>query len=245
MKPLIQRNPFFRFFALIFYECIAIPLLWVYARIVFGISICGKKNIRKLKHRGAVLVCNHVNTLDCTFIGILAAPRKVVYTAMESIFDRPFIGPLIHFLGAVPVPAPNSPPSKMLGFTRQMASAVGSGRFVCVYPEGELIPYDSNLREFKNGAFMIAAMAKAPVIPIVITARKRKGIWKILKHRHPCLTITAGTPLNPIPQKDLCKTAVKLRDRTVKVMKTMLYCLKNSVNKDLPLPAIGEEKQNN
>ncbi len=193
MKPLISTNPFFRFFTTAFYYIVAVPLLGLFDRAVFGLHVRGRQNMRKLKGRGAVIVCNHVHNLDCTFVALLAAPRKLVFTSMEMLFSEPVVGPLIHCLGSVPVPAA---PSRMRRFLSELTGAVKNGRLACIYPEGELIPYCSQLRGFKEGAFTIAARAGAPVVPVVITARERKGLWKILK-RKPCLTVTAGEPMYP------------------------------------------------
>ncbi len=210
MKPLISRNPFFRFFTGAFYYVIAVPLLGLFNMVVFGLRIRGRSNIRSLKGKGAVLVCNHVHNLDCTFVALLATPRKTVFTSMEILFSQKVIGPLIHCLGSVPVP---SVPSKMRQFLSELTDAVKSGRLVSIYPEGELIPYCTELRGFKEGAFTIAVRAGAPIVPVVITQRENKGLWKLLKHK-PCLTVTAGEPLYANPElefrsaaHDLCRRA--------------------------------------
>ncbi len=222
MKPLLSKNPFFRFFAFLFYEIIAVPLLRLNDFFVLGLSIRGRENLRALKGRGAVLVCNHVHKLDCTMIGIAAAPRKVVYTAMAPLFRWKVIGPLIRILGAVPVPPSAAPAAEIGSFVRQTAEAAASGRLVCVYPEGELIPYCRELRDLKDGAFLIAARADVPVIPMVIRGRERRGIWKILKHRRPCLTLTAGTAIRPLPGQSPRRAAESLRLRARSAMLKML-----------------------
>lgn len=220
MKPLIPTNPFFRFFAFLFYEIVALPLLYANGKAVLGLSIRGRKNLWALRGKGAVLVCNHAHTLDCTFVAMLAAPRRVVFTAAALNFSGPVIGPLIRLLGAVLVPPPDSSPCTVCRFVRQAARAVRSGRLVCVYPEGELIPYCPDLREFRDGAFLIAALASAPVVPIVVTCRERKGLWRFLKRR-PCLTVTAGRPLEPVPRGTLRDTARELCGRTKAAMEEM------------------------
>lgn len=213
MKPLIPKNPLFRLFSFLLYEIIAIPILYINGKAVLGLSIRGRKNLRALRGKGAVLVCNHIHTLDCTFVSVLAAPRKVIHTAEASTFGRTFIGPLIRLLGAVPVPPPDSSPYLICRFIRQTSQAVRSGRLVCVYPEGKLIPYCPDLREFRDGAFLIAALASAPVVPVVITFRERKGLWRLLKRR-PCLTVTAETPIEPVPGGSFRETAKELCART-------------------------------
>ena len=50
-----------------------------------------------------------------------------------------------------------------------------------MYPEGSIEMYCDHLRKFSDGAFTIAVDANAPVLPVVITPRERKGLWKLLK----------------------------------------------------------------
>lgn len=220
MKPLFPANPFFRFFSFLFYEIVALPLLYANGKAVLGLSVRGRKNLRALRGKGAVFVCNHVHTLDCTFVAMLAAPRKVAFTAAAPNFGRNIVGFLVRSLGAVPVPPPDSSPCTVCRFVRQTARAVRSGRLVCVYPEGELIPYCPELREFRDGAFLIAALASAPVVPIMITSRERKGLWRFLKRR-PCLTVTAGRPMEPVFEGTLRDTARELSGRVRAVMEDM------------------------
>lgn len=190
MKQIVIKNPVFRFFNTLVYYVIAVPILTILTKTVFGLKVQGRSNFRKLKGSGAVVVCNHVHNLDCAFLGVLNFPRKNIYTSMEVLFSQP-VGGLIRILGSVPVPASLS---GMRRFIDELTEAVHSGRLVCIYPEGELIPYCDQLREFKDGAFTIAVNANVPVVPVIITARERKGLWRILK-RQSCLTITACEPI--------------------------------------------------
>lgn len=217
-KPLLSANPLFRICSRLFAYCIAFPLLFLFDHLAFGLRIRGRKHIRQLKGKGAVLVCNHAHYFDCTFLGLLVLPRKAVFTSLERLFYVPVVSQLIYFLGSVPVP---SSPSRMREFLRQMVEAVQDGRLLCIYPEGELIPYCESLRDCKDGAFTIAARANAPVIPIALTLRPRRGLWKLLK-RKPCLTLEAGAPIYPTPQENTRRSARVLYDETLQAMKHML-----------------------
>mgnify|MGYP000963939399 CR=1 FL=1 len=222
MKPLVSRNPLFRFFTFLFYEAVALPLLFINDIAVFGLRIRGREYVRALRGKGAVLVCNHVHKLDCTFVGILAAPRKVIYTAMAPLFQWKGIGPLIHILGAVPVPSPHASAASLFSFIREMSEEAAGGRFICVYPEGELILYCHSLRKLKDGAFLIAVRADVPVVPIVITGRDCKGIRWILGRRRPCLSVRAGKPLFPGKYLSLQDGVENLRLRAEASMMKMI-----------------------
>ncbi len=222
MRPLLPQNPLFRFFTFLFYEAVALPLLRLNDCAALGLRVRGRRNLRALRGKGAVLVCNHVHKLDCTFVGILAAPRKVVFTAMAPLFRWKFIGPLIHILGAVPVPAHDAPPAEISSFIRQAARAAARGRLVCVYPEGELVPYCRRLREMKGGAFLIAVRARVPVVPIVVTGRECTGLRRALGRRKPCPSVRAGAPVYPAAERSPRRAAEDLRRRTLAAMRRMM-----------------------
>ena len=192
-KPLISKNPLFRLWAGFFYYCFALPILALYDKLVFGLRVRGREHLREVRGGGAILVCNHINYLDCTFMGLAAYPRKPVFTALERLFHVPVIAQLISWLGCVPVPASIR---DLRSFLTQLGEALMEGRMVCVYPEGELITYCPELRKFKQGAFALSVHTGAPVVPMVILQEKRRGVWRLLK-RKPCLTLQVGEPVYP------------------------------------------------
>lgn len=214
-KPLVSRNPVFRLLAALFYYGIAAPLLALVGHVVFGLRVRGRKNLRGLK--GAVIVCNHVHPLDCSFVGILLLPRKLIFTSAEQIFSRKVVGPLLRLFGSVPVPASFS---GMRRFIEELTEQARGGRAVCIYPEGELIPYCTELRAFRGGAFLIAAQAGVPVVPVVITQRRPAGLWRYLKRR-PCLTVTAGRPIVPDAAAAPRKAAQKLAEAALCAMRAL------------------------
>lgn len=198
------------------YYVIATPLLLLFDWLVFGIRVRGRRHIRQVKGQGAVLVCNHVHPFDCTFLGLLFWPRRAVFTSLERLFSVPVVGPLIHWMGSVPVPFA---PSKMRFFLDEMVRAVQGGRLLCIYPEGELLLRCGHLREFREGAFTIAARAEAPVIPVMVTSRPPAGLWRLFKRR-PCMTITAGEPIYP-------DVSLPARQRARQLHVQALYQMKN------------------
>ena len=181
-KPLIPRNPLFRFFSNAFFYCIAVPLLVVFDFVWFGFRKKGTKNIKELKGNGAVIVCNHVHNFDCTFVGLSILPRRAVFTSLAYLFRLPVVGPLIRVMGSVPVPAELS---GMRKFLSELSEGAASGRLVCIYPEGMIEPYCDHLRQFREGAFAVAVRADVPVVPLVLTERPQRGIWRFKKR--PCL----------------------------------------------------------
>ena len=70
-------------------------------------------------------------------------------------------------------------------FFSYVDSALKKGNMLHFFPEGVLIPYDNELREFERGAFMHSQKTNCPILPIVLCQRKATGPFKFLK-KHGC-----------------------------------------------------------
>lgn len=210
MKKLLPTNLFRRILSFLIYFVLVIPILNIMNFFVFGLKQEGKKKITELskKQKGFVLTCNHVHPMDCTWLGVLSTPRKMVFTSMEGNFKIPVVGPFIRFFDCVPI---SSSIKGLRNFMDEMTNAVKNGRVVGMYPEGSIEMYCDHLRKFGDGAFTIAVNAGVPVLPVIITPRERKGLWKLLK-RGSCITITVGTAVYPQDCGSHRKTIHKLRE---------------------------------
>lgn len=210
VEKLLSTNLLRRALSFTMYFGVVIPILTIMSTFVFGLKQEGKRKILELskKNKGFVLTCNHVHPMDCTWLGVLTTPRKMVYTSMEGNFEVPVVGPFIRFFDCVPI---STTIKGLRNFMNEMTDAVKRGRVVGVYPEGSIEMYCDHLRKFSDGAFTIAVDANAPVLPVVITPRERKGLWRLLK-RSSCITLTVGDPVYPEDCGSHRKTVRKLRE---------------------------------
>lgn len=165
---------------------------WIVTRFVLGLKVCGRKNLRKLQG-GFVSVANHVQTLDCGMVLQALAGHRVYYVSLESNFALAWLGKIIRWAGAVPLP---TKPAQLFEQVHAMGEALRRGDVVHVYPEGALVPYCDHLRPFGTGAFNLAVRNHVPVVPMAICQRARRGLWRILKRR-PCFTLRILPPLYP------------------------------------------------
>lgn len=175
----VKQGPLFKTFSNILYYLIAFPILKIITKVIYDLKIEGKENIRNIRG-GAVTVSNHVLVLDCAMVGLACGRKKVYYTALESHFKIPFIRKLIKLLRAIPIPADKKYKAH---FIKSLKELLENNCAVHFYPEGSLMPYCSNIRKFKNGAFNIAVNAKVPIVPMVFIFREPKGIRKLLKKK--------------------------------------------------------------
>jgi len=96
-------------------------------------------------------------------------------------------------LGGVAVP---QTPSGLPLFFSEMELLLAKGRIVHFFPEGELKPYDTSLRDFKRGAFHLAAQARVPVVPLSIRFTPPTGVGRLFR-RKPTMVIVLGDPIVP------------------------------------------------
>ncbi len=167
-------------------------LLFPFNTLWYGLKIRGRKNLKTLGGTGYISVSNHVHPMDCTFVNLALFPKRLYYMTLPSNFKIPLIRRIIKVLGAVPIPTKLSSKKEMLA---AMEKALNAGCAVHIYPEGILRPYYQSLRKCQSGAFNLAYNTGKPILPMVMTYRKPRGIY-ILK-RKPCISLTVLEPIMP------------------------------------------------
>ncbi len=188
----VNRSLPFRLGSNLLFYGIAVPVLSIASRLVFGLKIIGKKNLRYIKG-GAVTVTNHVHLLDSPMVACTLFPRKPLFASLKSNFEIPVVRRLVRILGGVPIP---ESPKALGAFMEAMRAQLQRGRIVHFYPEASLWPWHDKLRPFKNGAFHLAVKSGVPIVPMVFTFRKPG--WLVSKLRKkPLVTLTIGAPEYP------------------------------------------------
>ena len=134
MKKLLPTNFLRRALSFLMYFGLVIPILTIMNTFVFGLKQEGKGKIQELskKNKGFVLTCNHVHPMDCTWLGVLTTPRKMVYTSMEGNFKIPVVGPFIRFFDCVPI---STTIKGLRNFMNEMTDAVKRGRVVGMFAQ--------------------------------------------------------------------------------------------------------------
>ncbi len=155
---------------------------------------------------GAILVVNHASYLDGMVLAA-AIPGGVSFVAKKElagqVFARLFLARLDTFF------VERTDPEGGLEDTRRALASVEAGGRLLFFAEGTLTRMPG-LLPFRLGAFMIAAQAGLPVIPISI-----RGTRSVLRGeqwfpRRGAVSVTVGAPLRP-DGGDFA-AAVRLRD---------------------------------
>ena len=167
------------------------------------------RGIDNLPDRPCVLVSNHASYLDGVIL-VAALPRPYAFVAKRELRDQFVAGRYLRQLGAEFVERFDVKSS--VEDANRMADAVARGRSLVVFPEGTFVAREG-LLPFHLGAFLAAARAVVPVVPIAIRGDREvlpDGTWW---PRHGMLQVDICAAIPPVRDApDLFAAAVQLRD---------------------------------
>ncbi|WP_298828169.1 AMP-binding protein [uncultured Piscinibacter sp.] len=160
------------------------------------------------RERSCVLVCNHGSYLDGVVL-VAALPRPCVFVAKHELATQLVAGRFLRRLGAEFVERFDA--QRSADDARRLVQAAQGARALLVFPEGtfragvELLP-------FHLGAFLAAAQAQAPVLPLTLSGTREllpDGRWW---PRRAALAVHIGAPIEPAADQEPFAAAVRLRD---------------------------------
>ena len=196
------RNIFFRIWAGVF-RALAIAVFNPFIRAKYGLKCFEKQNIKKLKGKPYIITVNHVHMFDDLSIGTnLYAWRKIYFTTLDQNIRRPMIGFFLRSLGGIPIPVESI--DGMKKFNDDISYLLKKGKIVLYNPEGALWPYYREIRPFKRGAFSLAVKNDVPVLPLVMTfkrKKKRNGKFKYKIFYTACEPVYADKTLATLHQQ--------------------------------------------
>jgi 1-acyl-sn-glycerol-3-phosphate acyltransferase len=114
---------------------------------------------------------------------------------LEATVEFPVLGTYTRLLGGVPIPRGKTGYRKILEICER---AFKYRRYLHFYPEGECFLYNQWIREFKPGAFRIAAELDIPVVPLVTVFSE--GLfrpWSFWGRSLPVETLVVLEPMYP------------------------------------------------
>jgi len=192
------KNPYapgwaYRIFSFCLYYGLAIPAVFLWTRLFLGVRAKGRIKKGTDGDIGTVTVCNHVHFLDSALVALALFPRRMVFPTKPENVRSLWPGILLRPLGGLPLPRNHS--EKGLFFD-ELAMYILRGRSVHVFPEGDLIPYNTRLRSFKKGAFRLAAETGTRIVPVAVAFTPAKGLASFFR-RKPLMRVHIGQPILP------------------------------------------------
>lgn len=181
----------------------AFVLRWldnVYHRVCLGLRIEGrdilKKNRKELSN-GGVSICNHVFREDAVMVcRALGRYRKMHIPMFAKHFNKSALYYwMLRYMGGIPIAETMS---GMKEFNRALDEYNSRGEWIHVFPEEVRWDFYPYIRPFRKGPFTMAYKYNCPLVPLVITFRERKGLYRLTGPKDmPLFTIRILEPIFP------------------------------------------------
>jgi 1-acyl-sn-glycerol-3-phosphate acyltransferase len=164
---------------------------------------------------GPFVYCsNHQSLLDVLVLGSVL-PGDFKWAAKRELLKIPFLGWHLQLAGHVPVERGRGPQVAAQVVDR-FVQVLRAGKPLLVFPEGTRSE-DRIVRAFKNGGFIAAVRAGAPVVPVGLEGSghlMKKGAPDTGDTRDRLVRVRIGRPLYALPEGSEDARVIDLRDRT-------------------------------
>lgn len=221
--PFFQKSFFFKLQRAVYWLGINGIVFWL-CRFTHGLKIYGKENLKKHKKElknGAITISNHVFMWDYLCVLKAIRPHLAYFPAWKENLNGGF-GSWIRMSGGIPIPTGNI--RAMINFKKALDEVLESGKWLHFYPEGSMWIYYPDIRPLKKGVFQLAVKHNKPIIPITLSFRPRKGIYKLMGKK-PLVDLHIGEPLYP-------DTSLSPREATEKMQRNAYHIMQvmNGIN---------------
>ncbi|MBR2755259.1 MAG: 1-acyl-sn-glycerol-3-phosphate acyltransferase [Lachnospiraceae bacterium] len=205
--PYLHKSVLWRGAAKVLYFGVAIPVIWIISKIYLGLKIENRKVIRNLSGKGFFLYGNHTREADAFVSPMVTFPQKSYVIAGADAVSLPELKNIVQMLGVIPIPTVFN---GMKNFFEEVSKRCREGYGITIYPEAHIWPYYTKIRPFSDISFRYPVKENAPSVAMVVTYRKRSGLFRFLKK--PGMTVTLSEPI--YPDRNITEKAAqeKLRD---------------------------------
>ena len=217
--PYLQKSFWFKCQRVFLWIVLRVLMFWL-IRITHGLRIYGRENLKKHKEAlkdGAITISNHVCMWDFILVMKAVRPRLMFFPAWKTNLEGPN-GPLIRMAGGIPIPTESF--SAMKQFRGAMEEVLESKTWMHFFPEGSMWFYYPDIRPLKKAVFQYAVKYDRPIVPIVMTFRKRRGITKWFTKK-PQVDLHIGEPMFHDKTLDDREAAQKMHEEAYHIMQVM------------------------
>lgn len=195
-------------------------VVFPFCRLVYGLRIHGKENLKRHKtvlKNGAITISNHVFMWDYLCVLRAIRPHLAYFPAWKTNLEGN-MRTLVRMSGGIPIPEGNL--HAMAKFNGAIEEVLKSGKWLHFFPEGSLWFFYPDIRPLKKAVFHYAVKHQKPVLPITMSFRPRKGLWKLIGKK-PLVDLHIGEPLLPDQSLPPHEAAQKLHAHAYHVMQEM------------------------
>ncbi len=181
------------------------------------VSIYGREKIKK--GTVYVMVSNHQSLLDILVFYRLF--RHFKWVAKEELFRLPVVG--WNMRANRYIALKRGKQASIMQMMKDSEKTLISGSSVMIFPEGTRSE-DTNIKAFKDGAFMLAVKTRTPIIPMIIEgsgdALPKKG-FLIRGHRHIRVHVLNEIPVTEYKNMDARSLSAHVRSIMVNALKSI------------------------
>ena len=148
-------------------------------KVWFSAKVTGRDNLKELKKRGALCVCNHIDYLDTLFVRQAVGHFRSYHTMTQQNNKTGLGGHIIRHGGMLPF---SQNFCAMKNLNAEMERLLKKGKIINFYPERAMWTGYQKPRPMMDGAFYYAVKFSVPVIPLFCTFEKSaRGRMKRLR----------------------------------------------------------------
>lgn len=200
----IHKNPFWKVASFVVYRMIAMPIAFIYSKMVFGLEFKNKEALKKCKDTGYFIYGNHTQKVLDPFIPTLGNfPKKCHIVAHPDNVAMPVLGTFNKMMGGFPIP---SDIKATKNFLEAMEKFIEHEDVISIYPEAHVWPYYSKIRNFVSTSFKYPVKLDKPVFSFTTTYRNRGK-------KKPKITVYIDGPFYPNKELKIKEAQEELRNK--------------------------------
>ena len=193
------------------YRVIAIPIAYIYPKLVFHHRIVNKRILKPYLKEGYFIYGNHTQDIADAFIPNVLSVRKDNYVIVHpNNVSMPVLGRITPYLGAIPLPDDKE---AYANFTDTIEKRVKERKGIIIYPEAHIWPYYTGIRPFADTSFHYPVKYGTPVFCFTNTYQKRR------LGKKPRIVTYIDGPFYPDTAMRTRDAQKKLRDEVYATMK--------------------------
>lgn len=204
--PYIRRGIAFRICSFVLYYLFALPLVWLYERVILRVRFVNKGAMKPYRATPVFLYGNHTGYYDAFTPCLISAPRRNCTVVSPDAVSVKGLGCVVEMLGGIPIPT-------TYRAMRKFSDAIDhhhKTRNITVYPEAHIWPYYTGVRPFPDTSFAYAVKHGCPVFAFFTVYTEPRGFLSFLRKAN--MTVYVSDPILPdmaLPpheaRRDLCR----------------------------------------
>ncbi len=199
-----------RFTHVFWYRIIAMPIAFVYTKLVFAHKVIGAEKLKPYRKTGIFIYGNHTQDIGDALIPNMMSTRQDKYVIVHSNnVSIPYIGRITPSLGALPLPDDRI---AYQNFMKAIKRRIAEGKAIVIYPEAHIWPYYTKIRPFTDVSFHYPINYNTPVFCFTNTYQKRKF------SKNPRIVTYVDGPFLPNESISPRERRKELRDRVYECM---------------------------